>query len=161
MEASTTRSGTTGGLAARSRASSSLRVRLDAGAQRVHLIENADSALCCYVFCSSAVPGYRLCRPFGTRLSVILPGTSVPGYRLCCPFGTRLRCVILPGTSVPGYRLCRPSGTRLRCLILRHFRAGLQIVPSLRDSPALRDPTRHFRAGLQIVPRLSGLARVV
>jgi hypothetical protein len=29
-----------------------------------------------------------LCRPFGTRVAEILPGTPVPGYRLSRPFGT-------------------------------------------------------------------------
>jgi hypothetical protein len=30
-----------------------------------------------------------LCRPFGTRFKILmLPGTAVPGYRLSRPFGT-------------------------------------------------------------------------
>jgi hypothetical protein len=33
--------------------------------------------------------GFSMCRPFGTRLiDLILPGTAVPGYRLFRPFGT-------------------------------------------------------------------------
>ena len=67
----------------------------------------------------TSVPGYRLCRPFGTRMSCLsLPGTSVPGYRLCRPFGTRMSRLSLPSTSVPGYRLCRPFGTRMSRLSL-------------------------------------------
>jgi hypothetical protein len=47
----------------------------------------------------------------------------------------------IPGTSVPGYRLYRPYGTRPHTLIhTRHFRAGLQAVPSLRDSPSYPYP---------------------
>ena len=65
-----------------------------------------------------------LCRPFGTRdFSLPYPGTAVPGYRLFRPFGTRFVNLFLPGT--------------------RHCRAGLQAVPSLRDSIHKPHPTRH------------------
>jgi hypothetical protein len=81
-----------------------------------------------------------------------LTGTSVPGYRLCRPFGTRLRSYPALPCRATDCAVARDS-PELRDLT-RHFRAGLQIVPSLRDSLGLRDPTRHFRAGLQIVPSL-------
>jgi hypothetical protein len=45
----------------------------------------------------------RLCRPFGTRfINLILPGTAVPGYRLSRPFGTawlQTRSMAVPGMS--------------------------------------------------------------
>jgi hypothetical protein len=57
----------------------------------------------------------------------------------------------VPGSAVPGYRLCRPYGTRPMALCTRQCRAGLQVVPSLRDSPRIHlqvpDPstTRVFK----------------
>jgi hypothetical protein len=61
------------------------RVRLDAGAQRVHLIENADSALCCGVFLLTGgkptEPGFKA-KTFRRRLCLqrrrlVVPGTSI------------------------------------------------------------------------------------
>jgi hypothetical protein len=59
---------------------------------------------------------------------------STASIGLCRPSGTRLLLFTLPGTDVPGYRLCRPSGTRLLLFTLPGTgRAGLQVIPSLRD----------------------------
>jgi hypothetical protein len=107
------------------------------------------------------VPGFCLCRPCGTPRVRRRPSRHsragllfMPSLRDFLAFGVRafpaLPCrafdyavpagllalgVSLHGTPVPRFCLCRPSGTpRVRRESSRHSRAGLLIMPSLRDS---------------------------
>jgi len=54
------------------------------------------------------MPVGQMCRPFGTAYALTLPGTAVPGYRLFRPFGTRRNAA----TALMGW----PSaGTAWKC----------------------------------------------
>jgi hypothetical protein len=70
--------------------------------------------------------------------SRILPGTSVPGSRLCRPVGTRLIPGSYPTLPCRALDCAVPSGLASFPDPIRHFRAGLLIMPSRRDSPHSR-----------------------
>jgi hypothetical protein len=76
----------------------------------------------------TAVPGYRLFRPYGTALSRPVNDTAIAGFSslhessvlegmasagMCRPSRDSPHSLSLPGTAVPGYRLFRPYGTAL------------------------------------------------
>ena len=56
--------------------------------------------------------GWALCRPFDSYINLRLPGTPVPGYRLCRPYGTagaeslQARCRLMAQSktsALPGF----------------------------------------------------------
>jgi hypothetical protein len=101
----------------------------------------------------TAVPGYRLFRPYGTALSRPVNDTAIAGFsslhessvlegtasaRMCRPSRDSPHLLSLPGTAVPGYRLFRPRSTSSGQALRDCFVAARKMTETGQDGQGLK-----------------------